>query len=389
MATGEPQYNTVSVENVSEDDYNITYFTYTDMVEQCDGSEHSFSLTLFQTFCFVAVFLLGVAGNSLVIATFTKFRNTRLRCMMDVFLLHLALSDLQVLLTLPLQTGETLMGRWPFGAGLCKLTHFLRSVNTYSGLLLLACISAERYVMVVLRSRAAPCRWRAAVRRSWLACAAVVLTSIALSLPDFVFAAVEKEGDSARCVMEVQVELDSRRMKLAMRGAKIVGFCGPFAVMLFCYSAIGYVLVQGQGKGPGWRRQRTLRLMVALVLLFLLFQLPHAVVLSLRVAAYSRTCDAWKSTLTWESVTRTLAYARCCLNPVLYALMGVRFRTDVLRLLQQSGCTCCPRPGPSLETPGSSGTLTSLPTSPQSSKSHITSPYNGRHPPVPGPIRLS
>ncbi|XP_030626142.1 C-C chemokine receptor type 10 [Chanos chanos] len=323
-------------------DLYIDYSTNTDGLESpCEGSSgQEVTIKVFQTTISVVVFLLGVIGNSLVIATFALYRRLRLRSMTDVFLLYLALSDLLLLLTLPLQTAETLMGEWLFGVSACRFNRGMYAVNTYSGLLLLACISSDRY-LVVVRARTAHKLRPSMLRYSKLSALLIALISVVLSLPDIIFSSAQEQiGGKKRCDMSVWMEGASESMKLWVRGAQIAGFCVPFAIMLACYCAIGRVLAQG--RALAWRRQRTLRLMVALVVLFLLFQLPYTIVLSLRVATPILDCGQWSGMHLLEEVTRSLAYVRCCLNPILYALVGLRFRNDVLRLLHDAGCVCVP-----------------------------------------------
>lgn len=284
-------------------------------------------------------------GNYLVVATFVRYWRARLRSLTDTFLLHLVLSDLQLLLMLPLQAGEALRGEWPFDDALCRMNRGLRSVNTYSGLLLLACISAERYSVVVLRSGATRrskisstgCCHRRLLLQAGAACMSVVLVAIALSMPDFLFSKVEPI--SGMCGLNVSFA-DASRVKMALSGSMIAGFCVPFTVMAVCYTAIGCVLAQGRSFARGgqtWRRQRTLRLMVALVFLFLLFQLPYTLVLGLKLSGTWQSC----ALLLWESATCSLAYTRCCLIPVLFALMDVHFRNDMLQMPHEASCFLC------------------------------------------------
>ncbi|KAI4876456.1 hypothetical protein NFI96_034173 [Prochilodus magdalenae] len=315
------EYTSLSLEN-------------TTLVEPCGGTQNKTAMAV-QVTVFIIAFGLGVIGNGLVIATFARYRRLRLRCMTDVFLFYLALSDLLLLLTLPLQIGEAFHGGWVFGDGLCRLNHGMYAINTYGGLLLLACISIDRY-LVVVRARAAQKLRPSMLCYSKLSAVAVALISVFLSLPELIFSAVDHKGQSA-CRLNIWLE-NSEWLKNCERVAKIIGFCIPCIAMLVCYTAIGYVLLQGGGKC--WRRQRTLRLMGALVLLFLLFQLPYTIVLSFRVTTTLKSCHQWDTTHLIEEITRSLAYIRCCLNPLLYALVGVRFRNDVMRLLQDCGCTC-------------------------------------------------
>ncbi|XP_062847670.1 C-C chemokine receptor type 10 [Trichomycterus rosablanca] len=304
-------------------------------VKMCAADERQEQTTkAVQVTVFLIVFLLGVIGNVLVIATFAQYRRLRLRCMTDVFLFYLGLSDLLLLLTLPLQTGEIIIGSWTFGDGLCKINRGMYAINTYGGLLLLACISIDRYLLVVW-AKAAQALRPSMLLYSKLSALAVALTSVFLSLPELISASV----DHLRCE-NIGSEGKTYLIKTWARVAKIMGFCVAFVAMLVCYSTIGYVLMQGRGKC--WRRQRTLRLIAALVVLFLLFQLPYTVVLSLRLLmdTDSVTCDQWVKIHVAEDVTLSLAYVRCCLNPLLYALVGIRFRNDVMRLLHDAGCMC-------------------------------------------------
>ncbi|XP_034426936.1 C-C chemokine receptor type 10 [Hippoglossus hippoglossus] len=296
----------------------------------CEAGEEEFTIKMFQTCVFCLIFLLGMLGNCLVIATFALYRRLRLRSMTDVFLFHLALADLLLLLTLPLQAVDTHLG-WIFSVPLCKATRACYAVNTYSGLLLLACISVDRYLVVARAQEMLRLRSQI-LRGGKMAALGVWVVAVLLSLPEILFSGVSELGidDSVQYYCGV---LKSGKVKMATNGAIIAVFCVSLFVMVTCYSLIARVLWEGNRhrRGKRWHRQRTLKLMVALVLLFLLFQLPYTVVLSRKIAG--QFCG-----LLLEYVTCTLAYARCCLNPVLYALVGVRFRSDVLRLVRDSGC---------------------------------------------------
>lgn len=319
-------------------DVGLTDDNSTDVAELCEAtSEQELTITAVQTTIFIIVFILGVIGNGLVIATFALYRRLRLRCMTDVFLFFLALSDMLLLLTLPLQTGETLIGSWEFGEAMCKLNRGMYAINTYSGLLLLACISVDRY-LVVVRTRAVRKKSSGTLFYSTLSALGVTVTSVVLSLPDLRFSSIVNNVGSNLCDMNVWGD-EVSKWKLWAQIAKIAGFCIPCVAMVVCYGAIGRVLIRAGGKC--WRRQRTLRLMALLVVLFLVFQLPYTVVLLFKVFTPTpKLCDEWTRFHLQENVTRNLAYVRCCLNPLLYALVGVRFRNDIIRLLTDAGCVC-------------------------------------------------
>ncbi|XP_013870300.1 C-C chemokine receptor type 10 [Austrofundulus limnaeus] len=309
--------------NCSDDDDDSDYYCGPN-----EQQEHIFKM--FQTGAFCLIFLLGIVGNCLVIATFALYRRLRLRSMTDVFLAHLALADLLLLLTLPLQATDTHLG-WVFSDFLCTVNRACYAINTYSGLLLLACISVDRY-MVVARAQEM-LRLRSQILTAGkVAAVGVWFVAVLLSLPEILFSGVSGNGGQAYCGMQ-----RSGQVKMATNGAIIAVFCVSFVIMVTCYTRIGLVLWEGRvhRRGKPWHRQRTLKLMVALVMVFLIFQLPYTVVLSHKLKLAGQFCD-----LLWEYITCTLAYTRCALNPVLYALVGVRFRKDVLQLVHDSGCPC-------------------------------------------------
>ncbi|XP_021564989.1 C-C chemokine receptor type 10-like, partial [Carlito syrichta] len=87
---------------------------------------------------------------------------------------------------------------------------------------------------------------------------------------------------------------------------------------------------------------------VGLVAAFVVLQLPYSLALLLDtadlLAARERSCTASKRKDVALLVTSGLALARCGLNPVLYAFLGLRFRQDLRRLLRAGGCGSGPHP---------------------------------------------
>lgn len=302
--------------------------------EQCGAGEvEAEAIRAFQSFMFCLIFLLGMVGNILVIATFALYRHRRLRSMTDVFLLHLALADLLLLFTLPLQGVDTHLG-WVFSEPLCKATRAGYALNTYSGLLLLACISVDRYVAVAWPQEVLRLRGQL-LAGGKLASLVVWLAALLLSVPEICYAGLTMEAGNTHCVVKERLTV-----KRITSVALITVFSLSSVVMVTCYSYVGRVLWAGPGeKGRSKRRgrqrqQRTLKLMVVLVAVFLVFQLPYTVVLWHKMAA-AAFCG-----VVLDYITCTLAYSRCCLNPVLYALVGSRFRNDV-RKLAYAACLQC------------------------------------------------
>ncbi|XP_015217395.1 C-C chemokine receptor type 7 isoform X1 [Lepisosteus oculatus] len=324
---------TVDDYSTSTQDYDYNTSNYSEIPELCDiGSTHSF-IKIFQSCIFALIFFIGILGNSLVLTTYILYRRLKLRSMTDVFLLNLAMADLFLLLTIPFKATYMVLGSWVFGMPLCKITCSLYAINFYSGFLFLACISIDRYVVIVMATMAHKLRNKTVVYSK--RCTVLVwVASILLSLPEIIFTTVEARDGDLLC--ETLLTEESPSIKAWTRLAQItVGFCVPFFVMLFCYSVIIRTLL----KGRRLEKHKALRVILALVLVFVVFQLPYSVVLFLKTAGLLGTsCSDWHNTLVAEYVTGSLAFIRCCLNPLLYAFVGVRFRNDVLLLLRDLRC---------------------------------------------------
>ncbi|GCC16596.1 hypothetical protein chiPu_0021408, partial [Chiloscyllium punctatum] len=93
------------------------------------------------------VCFLAVTGN--VIVMIVLLYNRRAITSTDIYLLHLAVADLLFAMTLPFWAVDAVSG-WVFGNAMCKIISMLQEINFYSGILLLACISIDRYLVNIL-----------------------------------------------------------------------------------------------------------------------------------------------------------------------------------------------------------------------------------------------
>ncbi|XP_026860171.1 C-C chemokine receptor type 7 isoform X2 [Electrophorus electricus] len=245
------------------------------------------------------IFVLGALGNLLVVWIYTTMRN-RLKTMTDVYLMNLAIADLLFLGTLPFWTTDATKG-WVFGVSICQAIPAVYKINFFAGMLLLTCISVDRYIAIVHVTEAHNFK-RRRMFYSKLACMCVWLVSCLLSLPEFLFAQIS------------------------------VGFCLPLLVMVMCYSMIIRTLIQARN----FEKHKALRVIFAVVAAFVLSQLPYNVHLIIEATqAYNATmmdCEVMKMFDVAGQVVKSLAYTHCCLNPILYAFIGVRFRKDLLHL---------------------------------------------------------
>lgn len=289
------------------------------------------------------IFVLGLLGNGAVAAILLSQRVTLSST--DTFLLHLVVADVLLVLTLPLWAVDAAV-QWIFGSGLCKMAGALFNINFYAGALLLACISFDRYLSIVhatqLYRRGPPVRVTLTCMMVWGLC-------LLFALPDFIFLSAldDKHHKVTYCRHNFPPVGQT-----VLRGLQLVaGFLLPLLVMAYCYARILAVLLLSRGQ----RRHRTMRLVVMVVVTFALCWSPyHLVVLVetlMDLGVLARDCNRESHLNVARSVTECLGYMHCCLNPLLYAFVGVKFRERMWHLLMRLGC---PKPRLHHRSPSSS-----------------------------------
>ncbi|XP_078260430.1 C-X-C chemokine receptor type 2-like [Rhinoraja longicauda] len=278
------------------------------------------------------VCLLAVIGNLLVMVVI--LHNRRTISSTDVFLLHLATADLLFALSLPFWAVDAVWG-WVFGDAMCKVVNMLQEVNFYSGILLLACISVDRYLAIVCPARSH------GHGRPWmvkLACAAVWLSALLLSLPVLYKGEFyDIETDRSVCNEEHDGDFD-KPWKVSTKFSRLViGFLLPLATMGFCYTMTVWRLCQTKG----FQKQKAMKVIVAVVLAFLACWLPYHLTMTvdmlLRLGRIRFTCPMRDHLDRALLATQCLAFLHSCVNPVLYAFIGVKFRKNLANLFTSKG----------------------------------------------------
>ncbi|XP_042164942.1 C-X-C chemokine receptor type 1-like [Oncorhynchus tshawytscha] len=182
-------------------------------------------------------------------------------------------------------------------------------------------------------------------RKPWMvlaSCLSVWLLSLLLSLPDWHF--LESVKDTRRDKVECVHNYSSLSQswfdwRLASRLLyHTVGFLLPSVVLLFCYSCI---LLQLQRGSQGLQKQRAVRVILVLVLVFFLCWTPYNITLMVDTfqgrpgEAVSVSCENGRTALENSLVvTFALACLHACLNPVLHLGMCRNFRRRVLDMVR-------------------------------------------------------
>ncbi|XP_060107622.1 C-X-C chemokine receptor type 5 [Heteronotia binoei] len=316
-------WNYSTSDNISayDDDYLCS--------ETEDGTRHPLK-KLFLPLIYLVIFTLGGLGNILVLVILRRYRHSHTST--EQFLFHLALANVLLVLTFPFGVVQCLAG-WVFETAFCKVISAINRISFYSSSLLLGCVSVDRYLAVVHAVRTFQKRRGLSVH---LTCLGIWLLSLLLTLPDLLFTEVWQDSSNSSICHFQKDGIHGSNAWLATRFLyHIVGFFLPSGVMCYCYAAIVRVLCQSQR----WQRRKAVKVAISVTGVFLLCWSPYHLVIFLDTLTKLEPggCSLpWLATAT--VVSEMIGYSHCCLNPLLYAFVGVRFRRDAYRLLRDLHC---------------------------------------------------
>lgn len=286
------------------------------------------------------VFVLAVVGNVLVLCVVRRYRKTQsgVACaftLTDTFLLHLAISDLLLAFTLPLFAVQW-AHEWVFGLAVCKISGALFSLNRFSSILFLACISFDRYLAIV---HAVSSGWKRNSCHAQIVCALIWTVCLGLSGVDIVFKEVEMVNtlhQGGQLVCQPWFTKSSIQWHVGLQLVNMVlGFGLPLLVMLYCYIRIFKSLCNATRR----QKRKSLRLIISLVSVFVLcwapyncFQLADSLQ---KLGVVSGGCQFGLTLDIGTLVSESVGLSHCALNPLLYGFVGVKFRRELARMCKE------------------------------------------------------
>jgi purinergic receptor P2Y (G protein-coupled) len=249
------------------------------------------------------------------------------------YMFHLAVSDSLYAASLPLLVYYYARGdHWPFSTVLCKLVRFLFYTNLYCSILFLTCISVHRCLGVLRPLHSL--RWGRAHYARRVAAVVWVLV-LACQAPVLYFVTTSVRGARITCHDTSAPDLFSHFVAYSSVMLGLL-FAVPFAVILVCYVLMARRLLKpayGTTGGLPRAKRKSVRTIALVLAVFTLCFLPFHVTRTLyySVRSLDLSCHTLNAINMAYKITRPLASANSCLDPVLYFLAGqrlVRFARD-------------------------------------------------------------
>lgn len=314
-------------DSTNESDYGIDYED-----EVCEKEQvvkfGSIAIPVF----FSVVIVLSIIGNILVLVILALYENVK--SLTNIFILNLAISDLVFTTGLPFWAIYHIWG-WVFSELLCKIVTFVFFIGFYSSILFLTIMTIYRYVAVVHPlSDVSAEKLMTGIFLSIL----LWMISIGAALPSLLYSSLisipHKGEHTLGCVYE------SALWESVSAYQQNIFFLVAFIVMAFCYIQILVTL----RKARGHTKNRAVKLIFSIVTVFFIGWVPYNVMIFLKIlgrhlVAPFNNCESIISLDYAFFVCRLLAYSHCCLNPVFYVFVGVKFRRHLKSVLLRM-CVC-------------------------------------------------
>ncbi|XP_015196965.1 P2Y purinoceptor 2 [Lepisosteus oculatus] len=273
------------------------------------------------------VFLIGMALNCIAMYVIV-FRTKRWKPS-TIYMFNLIVSDTLYIFTLPFliyyYAGEN---DWPFTEPFCKIVRFLFYTNLYGSILFLSCISIHRFLGICYPMQSL--QW-VSKHRTRLMSVGVWIAVITFQSPILYFSRTTEVGEVNMCYDTTSSELFEDFLVYSSF-ISIMLFCIPFVVVVVCYGLMVRKLLEPSAGGScsSKSKQKSIRMIIIVLVVFMVcflpFHLTRTLYYILRYLGKDISCSALEGASIAYKVTRPLASANSCLDPILYFLAGQGIR---------------------------------------------------------------
>ncbi|XP_075054634.1 P2Y purinoceptor 2-like [Mixophyes fleayi] len=275
------------------------------------------------------VFCVGIILN--VLALYIFLFRLRPWNASTTYMFNLAISDMMYVISLPLLVYYYSQGdNWPFGAALCKIVKFLFYTNMYCSIFFLLCISIHRFLGICYPMKSLG--WLKVRNARIISVGVWVVVSIFQS-PILYFVTTSSSGDNTICHDTSSVDLFDNFVIYSSVSLSLL-FCVPFITIIICYVLMTRTLLRPSAASSQTSnsKRKSIKMIIIVLLVFIICFLPFHVTRTLYY--YFRKldldCDILNAINMAYKVTRPLASANSCLDPILYFLAGQTIRRNII-----------------------------------------------------------
>lgn len=272
------------------------------------------------------VFAIGLPANCLTsLLTFVQIQRNKV---IAIYIFSLSLSELMYLSTLPLWIVYVQNDhKWNMGEKACKVTAFIFFCNIYISILLLCCISMDRYVALVY---ALESRGRRGQKK------AIIIVSCLFAVVAIIHIPIFQMGNNDNTCFET-LPLTKHLASLSL-ARFLLGLAIPFTILIFT----NYKIFQSTKTSSSLtcrQKAKVKYLAISIVAIFLICFAPYHVVLIIRAIYFllneECSCPFEQVIYTTFTVFLCLTTANSVADPIIYVLVSENVRKDFYRGLRR------------------------------------------------------
>uniref|UniRef100_H3AUD9 G-protein coupled receptors family 1 profile domain-containing protein n=1 Tax=Latimeria chalumnae TaxID=7897 RepID=H3AUD9_LATCH len=295
-----------------------------DLIFLCEKQDiRDFQVNFVPVFYYLA-FTLSVLGNGLILVILVKYE--KLKTVTNIFILNLVISDLLFTFSLPFWAFY-LSSEWIFKNIMCKMINAIFFIGFYSSIMFLTVMTIEQYLMIVQHFSVTITR---KPPYAALTCMIVWIVSVLVTIPEFIFSGIKDSEQGLLCDKDVKTHVWNL---IASFQQIVLFFLVPLAIVSYCYIRIIQTLFKHQVR----RKDKVLKQVFIIVVVFFLCWTPYNVVVFLDTLNYSQASSSQKcdSALDFvRNISENIAYFHCCMNSLCFTFVGTKFRQHLSNLLK-------------------------------------------------------
>ncbi|XP_067144390.1 neuropeptide SIFamide receptor-like [Centruroides vittatus] len=335
---------TTLIYNVSEN--NITNVSSEGEILSMDmWMRHRIEVSTVLCIAYSVVFVLGLFGNSFVVAVVV--RSPRMRTVTNYFIVNLALADILVILVcLPATLVGNLFVPWLMGWFMCKMVSYLQGVSVNASINTLVAISVDRFLAICY-----PLKWQLTRRSARKMIIVIWIFSLLITLPWAIYfrqSPIHSSAPDIQICSEIWPHYQSERLYFLIANL-CLSYILPLCLITACYVAIWCRVwnrsIPGEAKAANKdivqrSKLKVVKMMLVVVVIFILSWLPLYIIFARIKLGGPIDEDSWqeKVILIAAPIAQWLGASNSCINPVLYAYFNHKFRRGFVAIIKSRRC---------------------------------------------------
>ncbi|XP_005181564.2 neuropeptide SIFamide receptor [Musca domestica] len=307
---------------------------------------HSLTMTIVYCIAYVIVFLVGLVGNSFVIAVVLRMRN--MRTVTNYFIVNLAIADILVIVfCLPATLMSNIFVPWILGWLMCKTVPYIQGVSVAASVYSLIAVSLDRFIAIwwplrqLSKSRA----------RFMILCIWIIAfgTTIPWALYFDLVPATEAFPAAPDMYLCQEVWPPGTSGNLYFLLAHLMAcYVVPMVLITLCYVLIWIKVstrsIPGDTKDAQMDRMqqkskvKVIKMLVAVVILFVLSWLPLYVIFARIKFGGEISMEESEILNKVTPFAQWLGSSNSCINPILYAFFNKKYRRGFAAIIKSRSC---------------------------------------------------